>query len=463
MGRFCDGKVKGHHLKTGVKMKALFINPDWDGVVSKKGGRFNRKWPPLCLLNCIGLLEKHGIEAGLIDLRAQRLLKEQAIDIASRADMVFVTSSLIDRWQCPNIGLEAFFNLLVRLRKDNLYIMGAHGTMFPEEILKDAGAKAVIRGEPEFTVLELCMAGDISKVSGITFMSEGQAVNNADRPLSDLNELPAPAYHHIDMDKYQYELLGDRLALLETSRGCPFSCIYCYQGMYGWRRIRRKYIKNVTAEIDYLIKAVGAKSLYFIDLEFTLDKDFVRQICDYIISKGYDIRWCCQTRADTVDALLLKKMKEAGCRLIHYGVETGSERVMNGIGKKIKLSEIEDGVAATMNAGIEAACFFMFGFPGETKEDMEATIKFALSLNPAYASFHIAAPYYGTELYKMACPDEPFPEACAAGHSPDILKSFVRSGLRRFYMRPSYILSRILRGSPGSWKRQAHLFLEFMR
>ncbi|HWR58826.1 MAG TPA: radical SAM protein [Thermodesulfovibrionales bacterium] len=444
-------------------MRVLLINPAWDGVVSRKGSRFNRRWPPLCLLNCASLLEREGISCEIIDLRAEKSDPSEISEKASVADRVFVTSSPIDRWQCPNIELKDFYETLEFLPKDNLHIMGAHGTMFPEKILIDTCARSVIVGEPEMTVLDLCRTDDISGVCGIAYIRDGQVVRNPERELMDLNELPVPAYTLVDLNRYEYELLGDRFALLETSRGCSFSCVYCYQGMYGWKRIRRKSVEKVTAEIDYMVRTADARSLYFIDLEFTFDRNFVHRICDHIAREGHKISWCCQTRADMVDADLLNKMKKAGCRLVHYGVETGSEKVMKTIRKNITLSAIEDGISLTMKAGIETACFFMFGFPGETNDDMEATVKFALKLNPTYASFHIATPYSGTELYNMTGSDEAFPEAYTAGHSLDDLKGAVRKALRRFYIRPAYILSHVFRGTPALWKKQLKLFMEFKR
>jgi len=252
--------------------------------------------------------------------------------------------------------------------------------------------------------------------------------------------------------------------LLETTRGCPFPCMYCFLEMYGGRRYRRKTIKQMTAEVDYIIQTVGAKSLYFIDLEFTLGASaHVHELCDDMIQKRYNLPWCCQTRADSLHVELLKKMRKAGCRMIHFGVETGSEKVLNTIDKKIKLSQIEEGIAMTKRAGIEAACFFMFGFPGETHEDMEATIQFARKLNPTYASFHIASPYPGTRLYEMSESSELFPEAYTKEHSLRDLEETVRRAFKKFYVRPTYALSRILEGNPAAWKKQLRLFWEFIR
>lgn len=444
-------------------MKVVFINPALDRLISKKGKIFNKKWPPLCLLNCASIIEKEGITVELIDLRAEKADYREIVEKASNADKVFITTSPLDKWQCPHLEIKGFFDFLMPFKKDNLFIMGVHGTLYPEMILRETNVAAVIRGEPEMTVSEICKANDMAGIPGVSYCRDGQIIHNPDRALLDMDKLPMPAYHLIDINNYRYELVGNRFALLETSRGCPYSCIYCFKGMYGWRRYRRKSIENVTREIDYVINTAGAESLFFVDLEFTLDRDFVSSICDYIIQKGYDITWCCQTRADTVDEMLLKKMKEAGCSLIHFGAESGSERIMDLINKKISLSEIEKGISMTKSAGIETACFFMFGLPGETLKDMEATIKFALKLNPTYASFHAAIPYPGTELYRMAGLSENFPEACTTDYTIDVLKGMVRKAFKQFYLRPAYIRSVLFNGSFSLIRKQFRLFIEFIK
>ena len=460
MDRIFKGQVEGDR---GGTLKVLFVNPSWGSLISKKGGRFNRAWPPLDLLNCGALLEREGIGVEVMDARASNFSADEIAQRAKDFDKVFITSSPIDRWQCPNLDLENFFSMLQPLPKNNLYIMGVHGTLYPEMVLEKSGACALIRGEPEMTVLELCKTGNITAVKGITYKKDGQIVSNENRLSLNMSDLPIPAYHLIDINKYEYELLGGRLALLEASRGCPFPCIYCLHEMYGGRRYRKKPMQNILAEIDYIVRTAGAESLYFIDLEFTLDKDFVHQICDHIIEKGYTLSWCCQTRADAVNLELLKKMKKAGCHLIHYGVETGSEKVMATIDKNIKLSQIEEGISLTKRAGIETACFFIFGFPGETDADREATIQFAKMLNPTYASFHIASPYPGTKLYKMSGSRELFPEAYTREHSQKALEEKVRRAYKMFYIRPAYILSRVVNGSPAIWRKQLKLFKGFIK
>ncbi len=445
-------------------MKVLLLNPTWDSLVSKKGGRFNRAWPPLDLLNCAALLEQDGIQVDLIDARATPREDSEIARRAAEYDKVFVTSSPLDRWQCPNLDIELFFHRIGALPKRDLYIMGVHGDRYPDLVLERTGAKAVIRGEPELTVVDLCRSEDLAAVKGIAYRRDGQTVCTENRPLADLAAFPMPAYHLIDLNHYGYELMGERFALLETTRGCPFPCIYCFLEMYGGRRYRRKAIEQITAEVDYVVNRAGARTLYFIDLEFTLGaSEHVHQLCDHMIRKRYAVSWCCQTRADSLDADLLSKMRRAGCRLIHFGVETGSARVMNTIDKKIDLAQIERGITMTKRAGIETACFFMFGFPGETKQDMEATIQFAKRLNPTYASFHVASPYPGTRLFDMNGSPELFPEAFTKEHALSDLDAMVRRAFREFYIRPAYAVSRVLDGTPAAWMKQLKLFWAFTR
>jgi len=273
-----------------------------------------------------------------------------------------------------------------------------------------------------------------------------------------------PAFHLIDVGKYSYEILGNRLLLFEGSRGCPYPCIYCQKSMYG-RSYRIKSPEKLIDEVDYGVKKFHAKSAYFIDLEFTLKRDFVEDVCNGLIKRNIQFRWTCQTRADTVDLDLLKLMRKAGCKLIHFGVETGSERVMETIDKKISLSRIADGILMAKKAGIDQACFFMFGFPTETEEDRLKTIAFAKMLNPTYASFHKVTPYPGTLLFEMVG------DRCKASLSPswieehdtDHLNKTIRQALLEFYVRRRYVCSNILFSNPYHLIRKLRLFYNYWK
>ncbi|MBF0552427.1 MAG: radical SAM protein [Deltaproteobacteria bacterium] len=443
--------------------RVLLINPGWGGLVSRGGRRFNRAWPPLSLLNAAAMFEQAGHEVSLIDGRARSVSLTTWQRAAAEADLVLITSSPLDRWQCPNLEVADFHKLVRALNHPQVFITGAHGTIYPEKTLTATAAAGVIRGEPEAAVRALAEGANPDAVPGLTYARDGQVIHNPVGPDLDLADLPLPAYHLIDPKDYYYEVLGPRLAILEGSRGCPFNCRFCLKIMYG-RSLRVKPPAQLAAEIDHVIGCLGFRSIYFMDLEFTLNRDNVIAICNHIIQAGHRFVWTCQTRADSVDADLLALMKRAGCRLIHFGVETGSPQVMELIRKNISLDQIIRGVSLTKAAGIDAACFFLFGFPGETDADMRQTIKFAIQLNPTYASFHAATPYPGTPFHHTVghLYPEDFPECFYQEHDPDQLERMTTLAYRRFYFRPEYLISLLApRRIPALW-RQAKLFLSFI-
>lgn len=163
---------------SGRQLKVLLVNPSWDGLVSRKGQRFNRAWPPLDLLNCAAILEQDGLSASLIDARAIPTPLNAIREAAAQADLVFVTSSPIDRWQCPNLDLDPFLAVTNLVDHEKLHVMGAHGTVAPGELLTMTRARAVIRGEPELAVRALCEGKDLSEVPGATYLREGAILNN---------------------------------------------------------------------------------------------------------------------------------------------------------------------------------------------------------------------------------------------------------------------------------------------
>jgi anaerobic magnesium-protoporphyrin IX monomethyl ester cyclase len=446
----------------------LLINPGWGQRISRKGQRFNRAWPPLSLLICASLLENAGFHVTIVDGRVDREWREKSALLARESDWIGLTSSPLDRWQCPNLEIDYFIGFARSLPSEKLLIMGAHGSLFPGEMLQQTGARAVIIGEPEETLLSLVTRNDWSAVPGLAFREGGTASFTGAPAPARLEEFPVPSFHLIDPSRYNYELMGRPFFLFESSRGCPYECSFCLKAMYG-KGVRMKPVGQVMEEIERAISVAGPFYGYFIDLEFTVNRDHVMEICRELISRKHPFSWCCQTRADAVDAELLTYMKRAGCRLIHFGVESGSERVLDAANKRITHEEIRRGISLTKEAGIETACFFMFGFPGELASEMEQTILFARDLNPTYASFHVVTPYAGTRigpvikaLQNGSGGDMSFPAYCA-DHDPVFLEKVVRKAYLSYYLRIPYILSRLRHGSQGSLIRQIKLFLGFTR
>jgi len=449
--------------------RVVFVNPSYEYPVLKNAKFYyiNKIWPPIDLANCAALLEKEGFYVKIIDANAERLSPEEVSKQVKGFDKIFITSSTLDRWQCPHPNIKPFLNCVDVIRKENpeakIFVMGTHGTVKPKEILKLTKATAVIRREPELTVLEICKNDRLDRIKGITFYKSKKMISNPDRKGLDLNTLPVPAYHLLPLEKYFYEFLGGKFMLFEASRSCPFNCIFCLKKAYG--SYRKKSSEKLVEEVKYAIENFGVKNAYFIDLEFTVNRKLVEELCDFLIQKKYDFKWCCQARFDTIDKRLLAKMKRAGCKLIHYGVESGSERIMKMINKKITIEQIEKGMKITKEVGIPTTCFFMFGFPTETIEDMEKTIQLAIKLNPTFASFHIAIPYPDTVFYNMLSSsfNEMFPSAYTGEHSEEELKRIIKDAFKRYYFRPSYVISRLVEGNYGMLLKQFKLFLSHIK
>src|SRR4030067_1975872 len=191
-------------------MKILLLNPLQVHLVNNKGKIYNRIWTPLSLANCAALLEKEGYEVKIIDANAEKLSPEEVSKKSGEFDKIFITSSTLDRWQCPVVDLEPFLNYTRVLKENNkeIFVIGAHGTVRPKEMLELTGAKAIIRGEPELTVLEICRNNKLSSVKGISYNDNSNFISNPQQDFLDLDSLPIPAFHLLPMDKYFYEVLG---------------------------------------------------------------------------------------------------------------------------------------------------------------------------------------------------------------------------------------------------------------
>ena len=448
-------------------MKVLLIKPSWTYPADPGDSTYNRNWPPLSLLNIAALLRYRRIDVELIDATVEKLTNQDLQQRAEGKDIVFITSASLDRWQCPNINLEPFLQAVFHVKKAcrQVYLMGTHGSVRPREILDITGVSGIIRNEPEMTVVDICSGKPLETIDGLMFYHSEKLVETPDRALLDMKQLPLPAYDLIDISRYQYEVLGGRFALLEASRGCPFDCMFCVKKMYG-RGFRTKSIPQFIGEIDYLIDRVGARTAYFIDLEFTVNKAMAEAVSHHLIRRGSPLQWCVQTRTDSVDLPLLKLMRQAGCRIVHFGVETGSEKIRRTLNKGITFEQVEKGLKAAREAGMQTVCFFMFGLPGETLEDMEQTIRFARKLNPTFASFHIALPYPGTAFHDQVADDlkgDLFPKAYTGIVPYGSLEQIALRAFRSFYMRPRYVAGRLKDRDLTSFYHQARFFFSYLK
>lgn len=452
-------------------MRVLLVNPSQESLVAGRGRVYNRTWPPLDLASTAALLRSRGVAAEVLDANALRLPPAEAARRCAGFDQVYVTSTSLDRWQCPHLDLSPFLATVAAVKavSPETYVLGSHGTVRPAELLALTGARAVLRGEPEGVVPALALGRPLREAPGATWRDGESVVHNPDAAPVRLDDLPPPALDLLPMERYSYEVMGGRFTLFEMSRGCASSCSFCLLKTYG-DGVRRKTVPRLAAEIEEAVLRRGVRKAYFIDLEFTVLRKQVLELCGWLIERDLPLEWCCQTRLDLVDDELLDKMRRAKCTLIHFGVEAGGDEALARQDKGLTLAAVREGMRKAKGAGLRTACFFMIGFPDSTEKDMRDIEALARELAPDYPLFHVAAPYPGTALHERVksdpnarfSDDSLFPEAVEGALSLADLKRLTRAAYLGYYLRPGYVLGRVLKGDWRQLLSQARLLRAFV-
>ena len=296
-------------------------------------------------------------------------------------------------------------------------IGGAHATMEAENVLRDHPyIDYVVRGEGELTFSELVSAikndEAVESISGLSFRNlQGEIVSNPDRELiSDMNMLPIMDRKYVDME--QYKKFNARslpftrrtpVAIIMTSRGCPFNCVFCSTKVMWKRRWRPRSPENIVEEIAYLVNEYGIKEIAIEDDQFVLSKKRVHEMCDLILEKnlGISLSIPSGTGIWLVDYELLKKMKKAGFYRLCFPVETGCRKTMEFIGKPVDLTKVPEIIEMAHKLGYWTQGNFIIGFPYETRGEIQQTIRYAYESGLDYVLFFVAQPYAGAELHDI--------------------------------------------------------------
>ncbi|MFA6428762.1 MAG: radical SAM protein [Candidatus Buchananbacteria bacterium] len=392
-------------------MKIFILNPY---LFTGKLGKLSRKRQPLELAYLASLLRQN-YQVKLLDANALNLDLSQTLkEIKEFApEILILTSTPIDRWEVPShkhleLLVKNILNIIDKVKINHVILLGSHGTVMPEWILRQSHVNFVVRGEPEITTVNLVQAlisgRDLKQIKGISYLESDLIVNNPDAVRNyKLDDLPFPAYDSLPMDKYRYTFsdIPTPFSLMMASRGCPFSCTYCLKAMMPGAYIVRSP-ENVFLEIKYLIEKFKVRGIYFQDWEFTINQKWVEQICDLIISNNLVISWGCNARASDVKEGLVKKMKAAGCVRINLGFESGSQKVLDLAHKQIKLDSVKEAVAVCRRQGIKVGIYSILNLPGETRKTIAETEKFLADNNlQTMSAPNLPIPYFGTELYEM--------------------------------------------------------------
>lgn len=283
----------------------------------------------------------------------------------------------------------------------------------PEKYLKKGLGDYVVIGEGEKTAVELLQVLDRGAmplaINGLAFLnSEGSMAITPPRELErDLNSIPLPARDLIDNERYKEVWRADHgyaLTSIMTTRGCPYGCFFCSEKLVFGRRYTLRSAENVLAELTQIVREHGYDRVWFADDIFPLRKERTLQICEEILDNGLRFSWSCLARADLVDEEALASMKRAGCEIVFFGVESGSQRMLDAMNRMMTVEQIVAGIGAAKRVGLKVHAFMMVGFPGENYESLKQTISFLKQIEPDEFSFTVAYPLPGTELFHMVEP-----------------------------------------------------------
>ena len=439
-----------------MKQCIILVNPPYPA-----GTFLHPPFPSLGLGYLAAVLEKNKYEVDVIDCQTVRFTHEEFKNEISKRQptVVGITSNILtykSALKIAKIAKEAHPNCLT-------VIGGPHVSFWDEEALQECPQlDVVVRKEGEYTLLELVQRLEAEKdyhnVQGTTCRKNGKIMRNPDRPfIENLDQLPFPARHFWPVECLQK--YGTAIFDVVSSRGCVQWCSFCIEVRTHGRKYRTRTPKNVVDELEFLHNTYGAKYFAFIDDAFTVDNHRTIEICEEIKKRKLKIKWACETRVDRVTKNLLLKMKEAGCADIWFGIESGSQRLLNTMEKGISLEQTIKAFKWAKEAGIKPNPNVIIGVPGETRETARETIKFVEKLIPDYMGcYTIATPYPGTPMYDYIQKNgllrvtdfEKYDNATALFETPTLslkeLREIYDQVPQSFYFRPAYILRMFSKG-----------------
>ncbi len=388
-------------------MRLSLVFPAWTEVfgsmsrVAKGASTF----PPLNLAYLAAIAEKNGHVVQLIDGEAEGLTSSEIIDRIKEfsPDLIGLTATT------PMFHIAA--ELARKLKKHldiPIVVGGPHVTFFREEIFYECFDYFVI-GQCENTfelfLNKIADKGDLKTIPGLLLRENNINIfTGANQQITALDDVPFPARHLLKLDLYRIGTLNGKkqYTSIMASRGCPFKCVFCSTSIYG-KRVRRRSIENVVAEIKQVMNDFGIDHFYFLDDTLTLDREYILGFCDEVEKQKLQFTWEGGTRANLVDAELIARMARCGFMRINFGLESADLEVRKIIKKEVPLESYIIANELTNEAGIETMNSVMLGLPGDTYESIERTISFVRNARALkHATFGIAIPYPGSEMYEMA-------------------------------------------------------------
>jgi magnesium-protoporphyrin IX monomethyl ester (oxidative) cyclase len=407
-------------------MKVLLVNPPQTFYPGSEQPAGNL---PLGLMYIAAMLEIAGYPTEILDaFMSDKPFRKKGEELTVGLSFECIKEEISSR-QPDIVGISGPFSCQIensvkisRLAKEVnskalTVVGGPHVSTVPKEFLQEAEAVDIaVMGEGEYTMSEIAQyfegKKELSEILGIAYRKDREVIVNPRRAfLENLDELPYPAYDHVDMENYLspkrigYRSFQNRSIPMITSRGCPFNCCFCAVHLHMGKRFRAHSAEYTLKHIQFVVDKFDVENIFFEDDNLTFDLERFETICDGIIDRKIKIGWETPNgvRADCLNRELLQKMKKSGCRSLFFGVESGDQQILdNVICKRLDLNRVIEVARICKDIDLKTGGFYIIGFPGEKKENMQRTVDFGLMLKREFdVGMHlfIATPSYGTRLY----------------------------------------------------------------
>jgi len=443
----------------------LLINPPLvGGVAFTRQGRCQERQetlgttkPPYSLAVLAALLGQQGREFRLIDQTGERVTTEAVIERLERDR--FEPTLIVFCSTVPTLGADVLEMATLKRRYNApLVCFGPHASCAPIESMERAPEiDAMIVGEPEDAVLALVDLGSLDeadRVPAVIFRRAGGLVRNRARgSFAGFPDMPFPAWDLLPLKGYRLPLVTKPYLLIETSRGCPYSCDFCVVPYFHGHKFRERSATRLVDDIQRGHRELGIEYFYLWGDTVTLNPKSFSQFCDELIARRLGVRWFANARADNLqDPAFVDRLKQSGCWMLSMGVESASDDTRRDMMKRLEREKIAVAFRNLRRAGIKSFGFFIYGYPGDTSESMEKTTQYAIELDADFANFYPAVPYPGTEMYEKCRRDGllttddwtrmeySYYILRGNGLDEDTVMRALNRARRRFFLRPSYLV-----------------------
>ena len=368
--------------------------------------RIMKPYPPLGILYISAYLNEHGIDNKIFDTTFSTKENLKIFLLNKKPEYVAIYVNLMTKINV--LEIIRFIKSKEELKGTKIIVGGPEVRYNAENLLK-YGADVAVIGEGEETTLELIRTleanknADLSSVNGIAFLNNGKTKFTPERQLIDkLDRLPMPNRAGINIKDYQQawkqKHKQDAISV-STMRGCPYTCKWCSRAVYGLT-YRRRSPEKVVEELKLIQEEYNPDSLWFVDDVFTISHKWLASFNDELKKQDVKINYECITRADRMNEDVIKIMKDSGCFRVWIGAESGSQRIIDAMDRRVKVEQVREMIQLSKKNGIETGTFIMLGYPGETEDDIEETIKHLKLSRPDHFTITVAYPINGTEFFQ---------------------------------------------------------------